>query len=316
MKFWYHPTLTWQARLLLPVSWVVRSLARRRLLQRKASDYGVPVMVVGNLSVGGTGKTPAIIAIVSHLQQQGLRCGLVSRGYGGKAPVYPYRVTDQSPVRFSGDEPLLLHQRLHCPTMVDANRDRAVRTLLAGASVDVIISDDGLQHYPMGRSLELVMIDGRRGLGNGCLLPAGPLREPLERLERVDWVVAKQQQPPGIAVDAVLSLNPQRPVNAQGNCLGNDRPIVVCAGIGDPQSVVQVLLDWGYEIAERVEPGDHKAVPEPLLQDTGRALVITEKDAVKLARPLPPHCYVLALQPSLPADLLTDITERIRRHSP
>lgn len=312
MKFWYLPQPGWQARLLWPLSWVFAKVVRLRLRKRKASSYGVPLLVVGNLSVGGTGKTPAISALVSYLQGQGLRCGLVSRGYGGKATAYPYKVTANSSAALCGDEPLLLYRQLQCPTVVDPNRDRAVRTLVNAQPLDVVISDDGLQHYAMGRSLELVMIDGRRGLGNGCLLPAGPLREPIERLELVDWVVGKHQVPPGIAVSAVLSLNPQRPVNAAGLLLPEHSRVVVCAGIGDPGSVVLSLNEWGYEVVRLVEPGDHAAVPEALLRDTAQPLVITEKDAVKLQTPLPPHCYVIHLRPALPVELLADIADRIR----
>lgn len=313
MKFWYRQPPTWQARLLWPLSWLFGLVVRLRLHRRAASRYGVPVLVVGNLSVGGTGKTPAIFTIVDYLQRQGLRCGLVSRGYGGKATTYPYRVTANSSATLCGDEPLMLFRQLQCPTMVDPDRDRAVRTLTRAQPLDVVVSDDGLQHYGMGRSLELVMIDGRRGLGNGYLLPAGPLREPIERLELADWVVAKHQTPPDLDVTAILELNPQRPVNASGQILPKASRVVVCAGIGDPQSVVLSLEAWGYEVIRLVEPGDHKAVPTALLQDSTQPLVLTEKDAVKLATPLPSHCYVIHLQPTLPLDLLDNITQSIRR---
>lgn len=313
MKFWYRRQPSWQAWLLWPLAGIFGQVARWRLRQRRASSYGVPVLIVGNLSVGGTGKTPAIIAIVDYLQKQGFRCGVVSRGYGGKATAYPYRVTSNSAATLCGDEPLLLFRQLQCPVLVDPNRDRAVRTLVESQPLDIVISDDGLQHYAMGRSLELVMVDGRRGLGNGCLLPAGPLREPVERLELVDWVVAKHQSPSDIKVSGILSLNPQRPVNAAEQPLPEQSQIVVCAGIGDPESVVLDLEAWGYQVVQLVEPGDHRPVPEALLRDVSRPLVITEKDAVKLASPLPSHCYVMHLRPNLPVELLADIAERIRR---
>lgn len=312
MNFWYVKPLTLVARLLLPLSWLAGLIARRRFRQRHKGHYGVPVLVVGNLTVGGTGKSPAIQALVTRLQERGVRCGIVSRGYGGHSHHYPLPVTNDTDARQCGDEPKALAQQLGCPVVVDPDRDRAVRYLVKQYPLDAVISDDGLQHYRMGRELELIMIDGIRGLGNGQMLPAGPLREPADRIPTVQWRVAKGQRPAGIDVDAVLTLNPQWPVNAQGYSLAKNTEIRACAGIGYPQSFYQQLAEQGFRLQATHSPGDHRPVPPDWLADAGLPLVLTEKDAVKLARPWPDHCYVVRLEPELPADLLDSIESALR----
>ncbi|WP_233252362.1 tetraacyldisaccharide 4'-kinase [Saccharospirillum sp. MSK14-1] len=289
------------------------SIVGYRLKQRFRGDYGAPVLVVGNLAVGGTGKSPAIQALVRYLQAQGLGCGVVSRGYGGKAPHYPWAVTPNDSAAVCGDEPLMLARSLDCPVVVDPDRDQAVRFLMEHHRPDVVISDDGLQHYRLGRHFELVMIDGRRGFGNGRLLPAGPLREPISRLALVDWVVAREQQPTDITVDAVLSLNPEPATNDKGQVLVSGGEIDACAGIGNPEAFFQQLADQGYSIKRRWTPGDHQPLPEDALAHAERPLVMTEKDAIKLPQPLPEHCYVVRLQPSLPNELLSTIEQALRK---
>lgn len=316
MRFWYQSRSSWQSRLLSPLSLLMALMVRRRLRARHAGQYGAPLLVVGNLAVGGTGKSPAIQALVRHLQSQGLRCGVVSRGYGGQAPSYPWVVGADDDAGICGDEPLMLARTLACPVVVDPNRDRAVRHLLAQFQPDLVISDDGLQHYRLGRDFELVMIDGHRGLGNGQLLPAGPLREPVERLALVDWVVARDRIPNGVTVDAVLALNPLPPTNDQGDTLAPGCEVDACAGIGNPAVFFQQLEQQGYRIQRRWTPGDHQPIPVDALQQPDRPLLLTEKDAVKLPQPLPSHCYVVRLQPSLPDDLLARIETALRTLMP
>ncbi|MDB2448729.1 tetraacyldisaccharide 4'-kinase [bacterium] len=312
MQFWYRPNTGWQAILLSPLSALMAWVVRRRQARRHRGDYGAPVLVVGNLAVGGTGKSPAIQALVRHLQSTGLRCGIVSRGYGGNAPQYPWTVSSTDDARCCGDEPLLLARSLGCPVVVDPDRDRAVRHLMAQHQPDVVISDDGLQHYRLGRSFELVMIDGRRGLGNGRLLPAGPLREPVTRLQQVDWVIARERAPAGLNVDGVLTLNPQPPTNNAGQILQAGIEIDACAGIGNPDAFFAQLSDQGFHIVRRWTPGDHRSLPAEALSTPQRPLLITEKDAVKLPQPLPAHCYIVRLQPTLPAELLSRIELALR----
>lgn len=312
MNFWYLPYPTLAARLLTPLSWLVGLVARRRFLQRHRGNYGVPVLVIGNLTVGGTGKSPAIQALVTHLQNRGLRCGIVSRGYGGRSGHYPLIITPAVSAAQCGDEPKALAQQLGCPVVVDPDRDRAVRYLVEHHNLDAVISDDGLQHYRMGRDLELIMVDGLRGLGNTRLLPAGPMREPFSRLETVQWRVAKGQQPPGLKVDGVLTLNPQWPVNAQGQPLPAGTEIRACAGIGYPEGFYQQLVEQGFQLQSTHSPGDHRPVPPDWLNDSKLPLVLTEKDAIKLPSSWPEHCYVVRLRPELPAGLLDAIESALR----
>ena len=191
-RMWYSDS-RW-TKSLAPLSWVYGRLAEKRrhsyLLGKKTVwNAPVPVCVVGNITVGGTGKTPLVALLAHWLSSKGKKVGIVSRGYGGRS-TYPLVVSPETSVYESGDEALLLARRTRCPIVVDPDRVEAVRTLLDRYDVDLVLADDGLQHYALGRQIEIVVIDGSRGIGNGMLLPAGPLREPVDRLDTVDWIVA------------------------------------------------------------------------------------------------------------------------------
>lgn len=193
-RAWYGPPSAW-LRALLPLSWLFRRLAQRRRQQYRSGQRPlyrapVPVIIVGNISVGGTGKTPLVAWLAKRFQEQGLRPGIVSRGYGSRAPAYPYDVRPDSPPSEAGDEALLLARNSACPVVIAPDRGAAARHLLASHPCDLLISDDGLQHYALARDIEIAVIDGQRGLGNAWLLPAGPLREPRERLLEVDFIVS------------------------------------------------------------------------------------------------------------------------------
>ena len=185
---WYgRPGILW---LLLPLEGLFRAVAalRRRLIEPQRLP--VPVIVVGNLAVGGSGKTPMVLALVEHLRQRGYRPGVVSRGYGGHSDEYPLRVTAENSAEQVGDEPLLLAEL--CPVAVSPDRYRAATYLLQETDCNLLFSDDGLQHYRLPRDIEVVVVDGERGFGNRLCLPAGPLREPLSRLEQVDFVLVNE----------------------------------------------------------------------------------------------------------------------------
>ena len=191
LRSWYAPT--WVTALLMPVSFLYQAfIAVRHLLYKSGvfaiQEFDVPIIVVGNLTVGGTGKTPLLIHLAKELVSHGYKPGIVSRGYGAKGP-YPVRVTPSTEVLRSGDEPLLIARSLNVPVVVDPDRVNAVSEVLKTGPIDIVLSDDGLQHTRLGRQLEIVVIDGNRGLGNGLLLPAGPLRESPTRLNSVDVVV-------------------------------------------------------------------------------------------------------------------------------
>lgn len=206
-RAWYHKALWLYA--LWPLHWLFTKLAarRRKLLSAKASSWPVPVVVVGNISVGGTGKTPLLIALVAHLQNQGINPGVVSRGYGSKSEDFPVNVTADTAVEESGDEALLIARHCGCPVVIDPDRVAAITCLLDQHSVDVVLCDDGLQHYAMARDIELIVVDGERQFGNGLCLPAGPLREPLSRLGEADLVIVNGTKAIATEVRATLLSN-------------------------------------------------------------------------------------------------------------
>ncbi|WP_295474460.1 tetraacyldisaccharide 4'-kinase [uncultured Pseudomonas sp.] len=286
---WYqgHPALT----LLRPLECLYRRVVERkraRFLAGEGSIYRapVPVVVVGNITVGGTGKTPMILWLIEHCRRQGLRVGVVSRGYGAKPPSLPWRVRAEQSATEAGDEPLLIVQRSGVPLMIDPDRSRAVRALLDSEPLDLILSDDGLQHYRLARDFELVLIDAARGLGNRRCLPAGPLREPAERLQAVDAVLyngALADKDDGFA----FTLRPSALVNLRsGQRVGVEhfppgQAVHAVAGIGNPQRFFNTLegLNWR-PVAHAF--ADHAVFDAQALSFTpALPLVMTEKDAVK-----------------------------------
>lgn len=273
---------------LKPLSWVfgkaVRS--RRRRASTKTWIPPVPLVVVGNITVGGTGKTPLVIWLANWLQDNGCRVGIVSRGYKGKG-TFPTMVQTDSDVVMVGDEAPLIVDRTHCAVVVDPDRVRAVQYLLEHQEVDVILSDDGLQHYRLGRHIEIAVIDGARGLGNELLLPAGPLRESPTRLNEVDWVVCNGHNQQEISsVDDVFFVIPRRFVNLRTReqvevDTFKDRVGEVVhsyAAIGNPTRFRNTLLDLGFNPISHDLP-DHSLFRESDIQHhVDDVIVVTEKD--------------------------------------
>jgi len=311
---WYEKR--WWCYLLAPFSllfWLLASL--RRVLFRtglKASyRLPVPVVIVGNISVGGTGKTPFTLWLCQFLREHGFTPGIISRGYGVKLKS-PLLVSQQHSAAEVGDEPLLLAERSGCPVVVSPDRVAAGQYLLAKCpQVDLIISDDGLQHYALQRDLEIVLVDGQRGLGNGWLLPVGPLRELPSRLQHVDLVIANSGQhalADGsmalVAVDAV-------PLITNEISLADHAAVDVIAGIGNPQRFERSVLAAGYQIKQRRFLADHH--PFAITDFTGLTtpLLMTEKDAVKCRHFAQPGWYYLAVKalPELP--LINKLTEKL-----
>jgi len=285
---WYHRSLiTW---LLLPISWLFCLLV---LVRRAFYRFGVlssyqlpvPVIVVGNISVGGTGKTPLVIALVELLRTRGWTPGVISRGYGGQATEWPQPVHANSAARLIGDEPLLIAQRTGVPMVVGPDRIAAAHQLLTANRVDIIISDDGLQHYKMQRDVEIAVVDGARNLGNGHCLPAGPLREPRSRLGKVDFIVVNGGGGGGEGFP--MYLEPQSP-----RCVADDQHmkllddfrgqrIHALAGIGNPQRFFQMLERAGLEITCHSFPDHHQYVAADIDFGDAAPVLMTEKDAVK-----------------------------------
>lgn len=238
-RIWSGESPLW--RLLLPLSWlyglvsgVIRLCYTLRL--KRAWRAPVPVVVVGNLTAGGNGKTPVVIWLVEHLQQRGIRVGVVSRGYGGKAQAYPLLLTADTTTAEAGDEPVLIFQRTGVPVAVSPVRADAVKAILAHHDVQIIVTDDGLQHYALARDVEIVVIDGERRFGNGWWLPAGPMRERADRLKSVDAAIVNGGIPQ--AGEIPMRLEPGLAVNLRTGercdvaLLPN---IVAMAGIGHPR---------------------------------------------------------------------------------
>lgn len=286
---WYtgHPALALLRPLEALYRWVVKR-KRRRFLNDKRASYRppVPVVVVGNITVGGTGKTPMILWLIEHCRQRGLRVGVVSRGYGAKPPHLPWRVTADQAAEQAGDEPLLIVQRTGVPLMIDPDRARAVQALLVSEPLDLILCDDGMQHYRLARDLELVLIDAARGLGNRRCLPAGPLREPVERLKAADAVLfngAAQDSAEGFG----FRLQPSALVNLRtGERRALDhfpagQRLHAVAGIGNPQRFFNTLQGLGWQplphpFADHAQFNARNLAFTPPLP-----LIMTEKDAVK-----------------------------------
>lgn len=277
--------------LLLPLSWLygfVATLIRYSYLRgwRHAWRAPLPVVVVGNLTAGGNGKTPLVIWLVEQLQRQGFRVGVVSRGYGGKAEHYPLIVDETVTTAQAGDEPVLIYQRTRAAVAVAPQRRQAVEALIARQTLDVIVTDDGLQHYALARDVEIVVVDGVRRFGNGWWLPAGPMRERAGRLQSVDAIVVNGGE--AGANEIGMHLQPGLAVNllsGETRAVAELQQVVAMAGIGHPPRFFATLRAEGVAIVREVTFADHQTYsPEEiqaLTEDNQQPLLMTEKDAVK-----------------------------------
>ncbi|PSV01842.1 tetraacyldisaccharide 4'-kinase [Photobacterium kishitanii] len=294
---WYQPVLKGKTRvaylLLWPLLWPL-SLLFGALSRRKRQQYAdgkkiayrapVPVVIVGNITAGGNGKTPVVVWLVEQLLAQGLKPGVVSRGYGGKAPYYPYFVDHDTSTNIAGDEPVLIRRRTGVPVAVAPVRSDAVKLLLKH-DVDVIITDDGLQHYALARDIELVVIDGQRRFGNQHLLPLGPLRESCQRLNEVDFLICNGGK--AEINEAAMHLAPSELINIKtgARCAVTSLTAVVAmAGIGNPTRYFATLDALGVKPVVCQPFADHQSFTHQTLLDLaqqGQHLVMTEKDAVK-----------------------------------
>jgi tetraacyldisaccharide 4'-kinase len=311
---------------LLPAMWlfiVLAALRRWWLCRYQQKKLATPLVVVGNISVGGTGKTPLLMTLVSFLQQQGFTPGVISRGYGGSAPSYPYLLDANSRALEAGDEPLSIFQRTGCAVCVGPDRLAAARRL-EDEGCDILLSDDGLQHYRLGRHVEIAVVDGQRGLGNGFRLPVGPLREAAARLKQVDWVLVNSPRDdfyiPQLQDLLWLPMH-IKPLRLVQLTTGNElslthfagQQVQAVAGIGNPERFYQSLNQLGIAYTPR-SFADHYAYSAEDLDFGGELpLIMTEKDSVKCRAFAQPHWYYLAVGAELPQSFLQGFLTKIKR---
>jgi len=305
------------ACLLWPLSLVFRfAVALRRVLYKvrllKSEHPGIPVVVVGNVTVGGSGKTPLVIWIAEHLKKKGWTPGIVSRGYGAKIES-PRAATIADAAADVGDEPIVLSRRSGCPVWVGADRVAVCRALRAAhPDVDALILDDGLQHYALRRDVEIAVVDARN-FGNGFLLPAGPLREPPSRLRSVGAVVSHASSVPGYpmklkgdTLHRMTDANDRRPASA----FAGQRAHAV-AGIGEPNRFFLQLGKLGIKVVPHPFPDHHAFKPADLDFGDEAPVLMTEKDAVKLRRAARPNWWVLPVTAEVDAAFGEWLTRRL-----
>ena len=327
-SLWYRSSF-WHV-LLVPVSWLFGLIAgfRRALYLAgwiKTEKLPVPVIVVGNITVGGSGKTPLVLWLVNMLRSAGYHPGIVSRGYGGSIEALVEVDETMRPDQV-GDEPVLLLRRAACPVFVCPDRGLAARALLARhQEVTVIIADDGMQHYRLPRDIEIAVIDGERGFGNGFRLPAGPLREPLSRLASVQAVVvnghpiAKRIPPDTVPMrlhgDMLYRLNDPAERKPVGEFTRS--AVHAIAGIGNPGRFFAHLRGLGLRPEEHSFPDHHAFQAADLNLPGNGPILMTEKDAVKCKKFATDRCWVLAVDADLPPAFAQHILTLLRRvHGP
>jgi len=312
---------------LIPLSWFFGIVVclRRCLYRRgwlKSTRLPVPVVVVGNINIGGTGKTPLVIWLAEHMKLAGYRPGIISRGYGGNAR-HVSEVFPDSDALVAGDEAVLIAARTHCPVFVSANRISAGQHLLnAYPQCNIIISDDGLQHYRMPRDVEIVVYDSVKGFGNGALLPAGPLRESQARLKTVDAVVRNGTEHEK-NLRGIASIEMQLVATGFYNLADNQiksaapeffgRKIIAVAGIGNPQRFFDQLRDMGLQFESRAYADHYIFQVQDFAGVNADVILMTEKDAVKCKPFAAANFWVLPVTAQVDNGLMPIVLNKLNR---
>ena len=304
---------------LTPLFCFIAFVRRWQHTRQQSSKTTVPVIVVGNITVGGTGKTPLVIKITNLLKEAGYSPGIISRGYKGTAEEWPQRVIPSTPAHLVGDEPVLMASRTHVPVVVGADRNMDIRCLLNHHQCDIIISDDGLQHYKMPRSLEIIVIDGSRRFGNGWCLPAGPLRERVSRIKDGNLCVVNGSSETKIHKNEYL-------MQLQGDTLINlssasqmqltelkGQKVYAVTGIGNPDRFYSTLQNAGLDIIPHSFSDHHLFQKDDLIFEHDYPVIITEKDAVKCRKFQTSNCWYLPVNASLNADFDHSLLQSIKR---
>jgi tetraacyldisaccharide 4'-kinase len=305
-NIWYskHPL----GLLLLPLSWIYTLIiVLRRLCYQSGliavNQIDAPVIIVGNISVGGTGKTPLVIWLAEYFKRKGFKPGIVSRGYGGKLSGKTQQVRADSDPLLVGDEPVLIAKRTTCPVAIAIQRRKAAEELIEHRGCNLILCDDGMQHYSLGRDIEIAVIDGQRRFGNKHCLPAGPLREPIGRLKTVDFVVSKyiasrHEYKMEYHYGDLVSLTDSTktiPVSSLGG-----QSVHAVAGIGNPDRYFSYLRNHKLKLIMHDFPDHHSFTVDDVKFNDGLTVVMTEKDAVKCAAYATEQHWYLPITATLP----------------
>lgn len=319
---------------LAPLSWLylaISSSRRRKAWQTMGSALPAPVVVIGNITAGGTGKSPLTGWLVAELQAAGWQPVIISRGYGGTSSQYPLLVDANTDPAIAGDEPVMLARSTQCPVVVDPQRRRGATWALEQKLGNILVCDDGLQHYLLPRDIELAVFDGVRGIGNGAIIPVGPLREPVSRLSSVDYVVVNG----GEAVPGESSSDFQGVEHSQIHAMaleptslihvktGETRPVSdlrgqpvrAVAGIGNPGRFFDTLRDLGAQVEEAPFSDHHGFKASDLKTSAGQWLLMTSKDAVKCQSIAPDNAWALSVQARLSQNFSVQIMSDIRKCS-
>lgn len=303
---WYtkHPL----GILLLPLSWIYTLvIIVRRLCYQSGliavNKINVPVIIVGNISVGGTGKTPLVIWLAEHFTEKGFKPGIVSRGYGGKFSGKTQQVRPDSDPLLVGDEPVLISKRTSCPVAVAAQRRNAAEELIEHYACNLILCDDGMQHYSLDRDIEIAVIDGQRRFGNGHCLPAGPLREPVSRLKTVDFVVSKymasrHEYKMEYSYGDLISLTDPTKTIPISSFSGES--VHAIAGIGNSDRYFSYIRNQKIKLIMHDFPDHHPFSADDIKFNDGLPVVMTEKDAVKCAAYATAQHWYLPITATLP----------------
>jgi tetraacyldisaccharide 4'-kinase len=319
---WYQKSPILYA--LAPLSWAYQlgACTKRWLYNaglKKQRQTSTPVIVIGNITVGGTGKTPLVIALANILKQQGYQPGIVSRGYGGTPTSLPLHVTaDTSPLE-AGDETILIAQKTHCPVVVSPKRTLAVEALLNNYDCNVVLSDDGMQHYQMHRDIEIAVIDGQRRFGNGLCLPAGPLREPISRLNSVDFVVCQNGSPSytqqteysmQLIADDIYQLSDNK--NKLDITTAQKQPVHAIAGIGNPERFFKQLEQMGFNIIPHPFADHYNYQAQDICFDDDKLVIMTEKDAIKCVSFANPQHWCLPVRAKCDENFFANLVEKLK----
>jgi len=282
----------------------------------KACRIGKPVIVIGNISVGGTGKTPLVIWLANQLARKGIRPAVISRGYGGRAKNFPLLVNSETYAAISGDEPAMIARSLGCPVVIDPDRVAAAKWLVERGLCDVIISDDGLQHLALGRDMEIAVITSDRIAGNGLCLPAGPLRENKSRLKTIDVVISRVKK--SALTEHTMDLLP-------GECSRLDNPAMrlplsafwkgpvhAIAGIGNPEGFFSSLRTAGLEIIPHPFPDHYDYTQADISFADGLPVIMTEKDAIKCSEFATRNHWAVTVCVVVDEGILNAVLEKIK----